>query len=106
MEDFCGNAVNLGDKVVMVETGYKNLEVRDVTKITPKGISINGTYKAPYQFVRYVENPVSIKEVERFLEDTKLLIQKRLNYSEDSFIAAEIIDDEFKDFKIMRDILD
>lgn len=47
IKDVLGAKVAIGDKVVLARTGYRDLLVAEVVKLTPKGI------KARYRDVRF-----------------------------------------------------
>lgn len=49
--DFGGNMVMLGSKVVYVATGGKSLKVGTVTKISPKGFTIDDHTNRPKEWV-------------------------------------------------------
>lgn len=45
MKDLLGNEVQVGDRVVISMTGYRDLMTAEVVKLTPKGVKAK--YRAP-----------------------------------------------------------
>jgi len=41
VKDFLGNLIGVGDEVVFVQLGYRNLVRGTITKITPKTLTIS-----------------------------------------------------------------
>jgi hypothetical protein len=59
MKDFLGNQVNVGDKIVCIELGYKNLVHGEIVKITPKAMRVKYMIGGREQIVlRYVDQIV------------------------------------------------
>lgn len=57
MTDVFNNEVNIGDKVAYVTVRYSMLKIGVVTKLTPKGVTIDNVLnRARYQIIKEVSN--------------------------------------------------
>lgn len=76
MKDFLGNDLEVGDDVVSIELGYKNLYKTKIVKITSKTIFV----EAPRKYQSYLREPVKrfSSQIIKIQGEEKTLIPENL----------------------------